>query len=94
MKVSLSLPEEIVKAVDHIVNQPDSPVRNRSNLIALAVEEFLVRNYPESYLKSTGRKIVKPTVLSYLRALPSERYKMRSPRLRGRRIHAEWIEIR
>lgn len=94
MKVSVSLPKEVLEAVDHVVSQVGSPAKNRSSLIALAIEEFLFRNYPDFYLKSMKKKIVKPTVLSYLAAVPSGRFKMRSPRLRGRRVHAEWIEIK
>jgi len=93
MKISLSLPEEVVKAVDHVISQPSSPVKSRSAFVAAAVREFLARNYPEPYLESIRGKIIKPTVLSYLKAMPSERFKMRSPRLRGRRIQTEWIEI-
>ena len=94
MKVSVSLPEEVLKAVDHVISQGDPLAKNRSSLIALAIREFLARNYPDLHLKSTKGKIAKPTVLSYLGAVPGGRLKMRSPRLRGRRVHAEWIEIR
>jgi len=94
MKLSISLPEEVVKAIDNVVSQGGSPAKNRSSFIALAIEEFLVQNYPDLFLGSIKGKVVKPTVLSYLAAMPSRRFKMRSPRLRGRRIHAEWIEVR
>ena len=94
MKISISLPEEVVKAIDNVVSQGGTLVKNRSSLIALAIQEFLIRNYPDLNMKSMKGKIIKPTVLSYLRTMPSERFKMRSPRLRGRRIHAEWVEIR
>ena len=93
MKISLSLPEEVVKAVDRIISQPSSPVRSRSAFVAAAVREFLARNYPEPYLESIRGKIIKPTVLSYLKAMPSERFKTRSPHLRGRRIQTEWVEV-
>ena len=93
MKVSVSLPEEVVKTIDEIINRRDSPSRNRSSLIAAALEDFLTRNYPEYYIKSIKAKVVKPTVLPYLEALSSARFKMRSPRLRGRRIDTQWIEI-
>ncbi|HID91048.1 TPA: ribbon-helix-helix protein, CopG family [Candidatus Bathyarchaeota archaeon] len=91
MKISVSLPEKIAKAIDQIVERADSPARNRSSLIALALRDFLVRNYPEIYLRP--RKAVKPTVLAYLKAMPEERFRMRSPRLHGRRIRTEWVEI-
>lgn len=94
MKISVSLPEKTVKAIDNVVNQGDAPLKNRSNLIALAIDEFLIRNYPHLYIKSMKGKVIKPTVLSYLKTMPSRRFKMRSPRLRGRGFHAEWIEIR
>lgn len=94
MKISVSLPEEILKAVENVVNQGHPLAKNRSSLIALAIREFLIRSYPDLYLRSVKGKIVKPTVLSYLKAVPSGRFKMRSPRLRGRRLHAEWVEIR
>jgi hypothetical protein len=94
MKISVSLPAELLEAVDHIVNQGHSLAKNRSSLIALAITEFLIRNYPDLYMRSVKGKTVKPTVLSYLKTLPSRRFKMRSPRLRGRKLHAEWIEIR
>ncbi len=94
MKISVSLPEEVLKAVDHITSQGDPLIRNRSSLIALAMKEFLLRNYPDLYMKTMKEKIIKPTVLSYLGTIPGGRFKMRSPRLRGRKVHAEWVEIR
>lgn len=90
MKVSVSLPEEVVKAIDEIVNRRGSLSRNRSSLIAAALEDFLARNYPEDYREPAKGKAVGPTVLSYLEA----RFRMRSPRLRGRAIDTEWIEVR
>ena len=93
MKISLSLPEEVVKAVDRIISQSSSPVRSRSAFVAAAVREFLARNYPEPYLESIRGKIIKPTVLSYFKAMSGERFKTRSPRLRGRRIQTEWVEV-
>ena len=94
MKISISIPEELAKSIDSVINQPNSIITNRSNLVAVAIKEFLTRNFPELYLNSTRAKAIKPTVLSYLKTIPDERFKMRSPKLRGRRIHAEWVEIK
>jgi len=80
-KISVSLPEELLRALDELAREEGVP---RSRIVAEAVKAYLQRR---GVLLEKPREY--PTVLWKLKVTGALR--LRSPRRVGRRVRGEWV---
>ena len=80
-RLGVSLPDEIAELMDKV--SAERGVK-KSQLIAEALKEYIVRHYPEK-LRVEGY----PTVLWKLKLAGA--FALRSPRLCSRRVRGEWV---
>lgn len=88
-RMTVSLSETLAKAIERIIKEKVD-YRQKSHLVADAVEEFLRVHYPE--FVGLEEKEVYPSILWKLKL----RKRMRAPslRVRGRRVAGEWVVVR
>ena len=90
-RITISLSETLAEAIERIIKERRD-YRQKSHLVADALEEFLRVHYPEFVgLKEEEREIY-PTILRKLKL----KRRMRAPSLRvkGRRVTGEWVVVR
>lgn len=88
-RITVSLSEALAEAIERIVKERIG-YRQKSHLVADALEEFLRVHYPE-FIGLEGKEVY-PTILWKLKL----RKRMRAPslRVRGRRVAGEWVVVK
>ena len=90
-RITVSLSKTIAETVERIIKEK-TDYRQKSHLVADALEEFLRVHYPEFVGFRGEERDVYPTILWKLKLKRG----MRAPsiRVKGRRVPGEWVVVR